>query len=201
MRHPVGDAEGAEFGEMAVVERQNKMRAVRQRLNGMAIAFGKYQTSPGPKSATSHLPSIEDGDARMAFQHKRPFGGDGVPVQLTHAARFQRHVDACHTFGDRKLLDGGLARPAAGQTAFLAVGEFVLIEMLRISRRLIAAGGTILRWSSAAAFLATPPIMPAAAALTAETFNISRRDSIAFSQYKTVRPQRQATGKARAPLK
>lgn len=77
----------------------------------------------------------------MAFQHKRPFGGDGVPVQLTHAARFQRHVDACHTFGDRKLLDGGLARPAAGQTAFLAVGEFVLIEMLRISRRLIAAGG------------------------------------------------------------
>lgn len=57
MLHPIGDAEGAEFGEMAVIERQNKMRAVRQRLNGMAVAFGKYHTSPGPKSATSHLPS------------------------------------------------------------------------------------------------------------------------------------------------
>ena len=153
MRHPVGDAEGAEFGEMAVVERQNKMRAVRQRLNGMAIAFWEIPDVAGAEIRHfAFALGIEDGDARMAFQHKRPFGGDGVPVQLTHAARFQRHVDACHTFGDRKLLDGGLARPAAGQTAFLAVGEFVLIEMLRISRRLIAAGGTILRWSSAAAF-------------------------------------------------
>lgn len=118
MRHPIGDAEGAEFGEMAVIERQNKMRAVRQRLNGMAVAFGKYHTSPGPKSATSHLPSIEDGDARMAFQHKRPFGGDGVPVQLTHAARLQRHVDARYAFGDRELLDGGSRAQPLGRLRF-----------------------------------------------------------------------------------
>lgn len=77
----------------------------------------------------------------MAFQHECPFGGDGVPMQFAHAARLQRHVDARHAFGDRELLDGSFARPAAGQAAFFAVGEFVFIEMLRIGRRLIAAGG------------------------------------------------------------
>lgn len=181
MRHPIGDAEGAEFGEMAVIERQNKMRAVRQRLNGMAVAFREIPDVAGAEIRHLTFSSIEDGDARMAFQHECPFGGDGVPMQFAHAARLQRHVDARHAFGDRELLDGSFARPAAGQAAFFAVGEFVFIEMLRIGRRLIAAGGTILRWSSAAAFLVMPPIMPAAAALTAETFNISRRDSIAFS--------------------
>lgn len=146
MRHPIGNAEGAEFGEVPIIERQNKMRAVCQRLNGMAIAFREIPHVAGAE--IRHLAfslGIEDGDASMAFQHKRPFGGDGVPVQLAHAARLQRHVHARHAFGDRKLLDGGFARPAAGQAAFLAVGEFVFIEMLRIGRRLIAAGGTILR--------------------------------------------------------
>ena len=119
MRHPIGDAEGAEFGEMAVIERQNKMRAVRQRLNGMAVAFWEIPHVAGPEIRHfAFALGIEDGDARMAFQHKRPFGGDGVPVQLTHAARLQRHVDARYAFGDRELLDGGLARPAAGQAAF-----------------------------------------------------------------------------------
>ncbi len=120
MRHPIGDAEGAEFGEMAVIERQNKMRAVRQRLNGMAVAFREIPDVAGPEIRHFAFAfGIENGDARMALQHKRPFGGDGMPVQFAHAARFQRHVDAGHALGDRELLDGGFARQPLGRLRFL----------------------------------------------------------------------------------
>jgi hypothetical protein len=53
------------------------------------------------------------GEARMALDHIGPLCRVGMPVQLAHRARLQRHVDAGERFGDGKLAGIGFLRGAA----------------------------------------------------------------------------------------
>ena len=48
---------------------------------------------------------IDHRGARTTFQHKRPFGGRCVPMQLAHHAWLKLHRDASDSFGDRQLFD------------------------------------------------------------------------------------------------
>jgi hypothetical protein len=55
--NPVTDAEGAEFGEVAVIKDENKVaRLIAEGLDNMTMAAREYQISPGSKSLVSAQP-------------------------------------------------------------------------------------------------------------------------------------------------
>src|SRR6478736_8478814 len=56
MSDPVGDAKGAEFGEVAVVEDQDEVGFSPRHCSMWPWPRGKYQTSPGSKSLVSARP-------------------------------------------------------------------------------------------------------------------------------------------------
>ncbi|MNE27432.1 hypothetical protein D3C80_1208430 [compost metagenome] len=126
---------------MTVIKGQNKVRAVRQRLDRVPVTFGKIPNVPCAEVRHFTLAlRVDDGDAGMAFQHKRPFGGNGVPVQLADTARLQRHIYPGNAFRNRELFDGGLSGPPAGQAAFFAVGKDIFIKVLCIGGGLESTG-------------------------------------------------------------
>ncbi len=106
---PVGDAEGAELGKIAVVEDQDEMAGlVAKALQHVAVAAGKV-----PDVARIEIVGlgkavgIDDGGANAPLEHERPFGRGGVPVHLAHRAGLEPHRNPGNSLGDRQLRDGG----------------------------------------------------------------------------------------------
>ncbi|MOA34595.1 hypothetical protein D3C78_1559760 [compost metagenome] len=100
---------------MTIIKGQNKMCAVCQRLNRVAVTLGEIPDVAGAEIC--HLTfsfRINDGNAGMPLQHKCPFSSDGVPVQFTYATRLQRHIHPGNPLGNRELFDGSLPGPAVG---------------------------------------------------------------------------------------
>ena len=106
MSDPVGDAEGAEFGEVAVVEDQDEMTGlVTEALQHVAVAARKVPDVAGVEIVGfGEAAWIDDGGADAALENERPFGRGGVPVQLAHHAGFKLHRYARDSFRDRQLL-------------------------------------------------------------------------------------------------
>ena len=86
MPDPVGDGEGAEFGEIAVVEDQDEVaRLVVEALQHVAVAARKIPDVAGLEIVGfGRALRIDHGGAHAALQHERPLRGGGVPVQLAH---------------------------------------------------------------------------------------------------------------------
>ena len=110
MSDPVGDAEGAEFGEVAVVEDQDEVTGlVAEALQHVAVAARKVPDVAGVEIVgLGEAAWIDDGGADAALENERPFGRGGVPVQLAHRAGLKPHRDAGDPLGDRQLRDGRL---------------------------------------------------------------------------------------------
>src|SRR5258708_23998156 len=90
---PVRDAEGAELGELAVVESENEMTlAGTQTLDGVRVPFGEIPCVAGTEVGDIRLRRAAltigrvDGDAASSFHDIRPLGGNSVPVQFTGPA-------------------------------------------------------------------------------------------------------------------
>jgi hypothetical protein len=88
MSDPVGDAEGAEFGEVAVVEDQDEVtRLVADTLQHVAVAAREVPDVAGFEIVgLGKAAWVDDGGADAALENKRPFGRGGVPVQFAHRA-------------------------------------------------------------------------------------------------------------------
>jgi hypothetical protein len=93
---PVGNAEGAEFGEVAVVEDQDEVTGrVAQTLQHVPVAARKVPDIAGIEVVgLAEAAGIDDGGADPPFDDERPFGGGGVPVQFAHRAGLEPHRDA-----------------------------------------------------------------------------------------------------------
>ena len=84
--HPVGDAERAELGEVAIVENQNEMR----RLVAEAFEHVAVTAREIPNVARLEIVSLgiaagpEDRGPHPARDHERPFGRRCVPMQFAH---------------------------------------------------------------------------------------------------------------------
>ena len=108
MPDPVGDAEGAEFGEVAVVEDQDEVTGlVAEALQHVAVAAREVPDVAGVEIVglgEAACGSI-DGGADAALENERPFGRGGVPVQFAHRAGLEPHRDAGDPLGDRQLRD------------------------------------------------------------------------------------------------
>ena len=87
--NPVANTEGAEFGEITVVEHQDEVaRLVAERFDDMAMTAREI-----PDIARREIVGfgatfgIDDGGAYQAFDHEGPFRRRGVPMKLAHDAR------------------------------------------------------------------------------------------------------------------
>ena len=123
---PVGDREGAELGEIAVVEHEEEgAGAGADALDRMAMAAREV-----PDVARAEIDDlalavrIDGGDAAIALDHIGPFGGIGVPVQLAQSAGLERHVDPGELLGDRE----------AGDVRLLGGAAVELLGLLRAKR-------------------------------------------------------------------
>ena len=107
MADPVGDAEGAELGEVAVVEDQDEVAGlVAEALQHVAVAAREVPDVAGLEVVgLGEAAWVDDGGADAALENERPLGGGGVPVQLAHRAGLEPHRDAGDPLGDRQLLD------------------------------------------------------------------------------------------------
>jgi len=105
MSDPVGNAEGAEFGEVAVVEDQDEVTGlVAQTLQHVAVAARKIPDVAGVEIVgLGEAAWINHGGADAALENERPFRRGGVPVQLAHRAGLKPHRDAGDPLGDRQL--------------------------------------------------------------------------------------------------
>jgi hypothetical protein len=110
MADPIGDAEGAEFGEVAVVEDQDEVTGlVAETLQHVAVAAREVPDVAGVEIVgLGEAAWIDDGGADAALENERPFGRGGVPVQFAHRAGLQPHRHAGDPLGDRQLRDGRL---------------------------------------------------------------------------------------------
>ena len=90
---PIGDAEGAVFGEAAVVEDQDEVRFLAADVqDGMAVAAREVPNVARIEVVGFRLAvRPDDRGADAALDDKGPLGGVGVPVQFAEAARFQTH--------------------------------------------------------------------------------------------------------------
>ena len=105
MSDPVGDAEGAEFGEVAVVEDQDEVTGlVAEALQHVAVAAREVPDVAGVEIVgLGEAAWVDDGGADAALKNERPFGRGGVPVQFAHRAGLKPHRDAGDPLGDRQL--------------------------------------------------------------------------------------------------
>ena len=121
---PVADQEGVVFVEVAVVEHQQELAAVRpEALDRMRNARREI-----PEIADAHVVDevaplrIDGGNARGAVEHVGPLRRL-VPVQFAHAAGVEAHVHAGDGRRDAELAHGHLSRPPAGFQPHMRVGE------------------------------------------------------------------------------
>jgi len=112
---PVGDAERAELGEIAVVEDEQKQTILAaDALDGMAMAARKVPDVAGIEVGDLGMTlRIGDRDAALALDDISPFRRVGVPVQLAQRTGLERHQHPCELLRNRKLRNGCLLRPAA----------------------------------------------------------------------------------------
>src|SRR5262249_17435988 len=105
-----GNAERAEFREITVVENQNEMCGfIPEAFQHVGVAAWKIPNIPRIEVVRLSLPGgIDYGGTRTTFQHKRPFRGGCVPVQLAHNAGFKLHRYTSDSFRDRQLIDSYL---------------------------------------------------------------------------------------------
>ena len=136
MAEPIGDAEGAEFREVAVVEHQNELAVVRtEALDRVAVAAREIPDVAGGE--VEHFGMrlrVDRGDATAALEHIGPFRGVGVPVQFAQRTGRKLHQHAGELFGHRKFRDGRFFRPAA-----LVVLDRLRTEREAERRQLLAA--------------------------------------------------------------
>ncbi len=120
---PVAHHEGGVLGESAVVEDQQELHALVQRLDVVRHALGEE-----PQVALLHVVEevaallVDGADAATSLQHVPPLGLL-VPVQLTVGTGIELHVHTGQRGGDRQLPLGDLARPAALLDASVRHGE------------------------------------------------------------------------------
>ncbi len=121
---PVAEQERIVLVERSVVEHEQELAAVGP------------QALDGVRNARREVPEIADADvvdeavalridgryACGAVEHVSPFRGL-VPMQLTHAAGVQAHVDARDGRRDPQLAHGHLPRPPTGFESDVGVGE------------------------------------------------------------------------------
>jgi hypothetical protein len=124
MLEPVADQEGIVFVEVAIVEDQEEFTAVGiEPLDRVRNARREV-----PEIADAHVINeiaavrVDGGDAGGAVKHVGPLGGL-VPMQLTHAAGIQAHVDAGDILGNAELARRHLPGPAAPFQPHMRVRE------------------------------------------------------------------------------
>src|SRR5262249_46124472 len=107
---PVGDAEGAELGEVAVVEDENKVTGlVAKTLQHVAVAAGKVPDVAGIKVVGLRI--ARRTDARCSpppLGDEGPLCRGGVPMKLSHRSWLKPHRDSRDPLGNRQLLHGRL---------------------------------------------------------------------------------------------
>jgi hypothetical protein len=112
---PIADAEGAELGEITIVEYEHEQAV----LGADALDRVAEPAREVPHIASSEVGDlrltlrVDGGDAALALDHIGPFGCIGVPVQLAQPARDERHQHAGELFRDREFRDRCLLGPAA----------------------------------------------------------------------------------------
>src|SRR5262245_14569720 len=107
MADPIGNAERAKFGEITVVENQDKMCGfIPEAFEHVGVATRKIPDIARIKIVRLRLSGrIYYSCAYTALQYKCPFRSRCVPVQLAHHARFKLHRYAGDSFRDRQLFD------------------------------------------------------------------------------------------------
>ena len=112
---PVADAEGAEFGEVAVVENEDEVaRLVAQGLDDMTVPAREI-----PDIAWTEVIGlraalwVDHRSAHQTFGDKGPLRRRRVPMKLPHHARLHAHRDAGDPLRYRQLGYGGFLAVAA----------------------------------------------------------------------------------------
>src|ERR1700728_411297 len=134
VRHPVGEQHRFVFREVAIVEYQQKLTAVRsQSLNGMRNSRGKVpEITFRYVGDETFAVQINRRNPSVSVEHDRPLSSC-VPVQFANAAGSQSHIHASNRLGNRKLADRNLARPSTFLHPLVRKRE-------RVLERLHAAG-------------------------------------------------------------
>ena len=111
---PVAEEEGIVLVELAVVEHQQELGAIRaETLDRVGNTRGEIPEVADADIVDEVSPlRIDRGDSRRPIKHIGPLGGL-VPMQLAHAAGIQTHVHAGDVLGDAKLAHRDLPGPAA----------------------------------------------------------------------------------------
>ena len=93
---------------MSVVEAEKEVRfAGAEALQQVAVASREIPGVAGTEFVDGGLAvGHHDRGADAAFNHVRPFGGEGVPVELANGSGFEAHGDAGDALGDGKFGDG-----------------------------------------------------------------------------------------------
>ena len=114
---PIGEAERAEFGEVAVVEDEDEVAGfVAEALEHVAVAAGEVpDVARGEVVDAASALRIDDRGSHPATDDKRPFGGGRMPVELAHHPRLEPHRHAGDPLRDRQLLDRRLLAVAAAE--------------------------------------------------------------------------------------
>ncbi len=165
MLDPIGEQESVVLVEIAVVEHEQKFRAVRiETLDRMRDTGPEIPQIADADVVDEIAPvGVDRGDARRAGEHVGPFGGL-VPMQLTNAAGIEPHVHAGNVFGDAEFARRDLPGPAGGFEAHVRVfeGEAEVRQRAVVGRRrrqhvgVLASANWILRTGIAAAVTGTP---------------------------------------------
>jgi hypothetical protein len=111
---PIAEQEGIVLVEVTVVEHEEELAAVRtEPLDRVRKARCKVPEIADP-DVVDEVPSlrIDGGDPRCPVEHVGPLGGF-MPMQLTHPAGIQAHIDAGDVLGHAELAHRHLPRPAA----------------------------------------------------------------------------------------
>ena len=112
---PIADAEGAELGEITVVEHQHEQAVLgADALDRVTEAAREIPYIAGGEVSDLRLAfRVDGGDPALSLDHIGPFRGIGVPVQLAQPAGNERHQHAGELFRHRKFRNRRFFRPAA----------------------------------------------------------------------------------------
>ena len=123
---PVADAEGAEFGKVAVVENEDKMtRLVTERFDDVAMTTRKIPNVTGTELVRLGIAGrIDHCGADESLGDKAPLRRGGMPVQFTHDARLHAHGHPGDAFGNRQLRDSCLLAVTAAHDAAIGFLQF-----------------------------------------------------------------------------
>jgi hypothetical protein len=110
---PVGDQKRLVFGEISVVEHQQKLSSIRPHTLKRVRKAGREEPYVSRRNVIDENLAIRSKhrNASGARDYICPFVGC-VPVQLAIAPRGQAHLDACHFLGCGKVMVVDLISPA-----------------------------------------------------------------------------------------